>query len=176
MLALSIQYVPLLPVMPKINRSRLSKFFLIQGASLCLLAVVLNSCASTVGLGGGRSSFVSTHISGSTRSTVDASIRAVFQQEGFNLVNQGPYDMHFRKMGSDSARLIYGSWFSQGVSAEPEVIVVDRGDGNFSVHCDVYMREHSGSDLLDANWKLRGSGKIAYQRLMGRIKAMAEGQ
>ncbi len=176
MLALSIQYVSLSSVMSKASRSRLPKFFLIQGACLCFLAIVLNSCASTVGLGGGRSSFVGTDISGSTRSTVDASIRAVFQQEGFHLVSHGPYDMHFRKMGSDSARLIYGSWFSPGVSAEPEVIVVDRGDGNFSVHCDVYMRENSGSDLLDANWKLRGSGKMAYQRLMGRIKSMAEGR
>jgi len=79
-------------------------------------------------------------------------------------------------MGGESARLIYGSWFSEGVSAEPEVIVIDRGNGDFAIHCDVYMRENSGSDLLDANWKLRGSGKIAYQRLMNRIKAMAEGR
>lgn len=92
------------------------------------------------------------------------------------MVNEGPYDMHFRKMGGESARLIYGSWFSEGVTAEPEIIVIDRGQGNFAVHCDVYMREHSKSELLNANWKLRGSGKIAYQKLMNRIKKRAEGQ
>lgn len=92
------------------------------------------------------------------------------------LVSQGPYDIHFRKMGGESARLIYGSWFSEGVAAEPEVIVIDQGNGSFTVHCDVYMREHSGSELLDANWKLRGNGKIAYSRLMSQIKKTAEGQ
>lgn len=143
---------------------------------LCALAVMISSCASTVGLGGSRSSFASTTINNSTRSTVDAAIKTVFQQEGFTLVSQGPYDMHFSKMGSESARLIYGSWFSDGVSAEPEIIVIDRGNGSFAVHCDVYMREHSGSELLDANWKLRGSGKIAYNRLMARIKKTAEAQ
>ena len=156
--------------------SHLSKISIIKGACLCILAVMLSSCASTVGLGGGRSSFVSTNITGSTRSTVDSAIYAGFQQEGFHLVSHGPYDMHFKKMGGESARLVYGSWFSEGVSAEPEVIVVDRGNGNFAVHCDVYMRENSGSELLDANWKLRGAGKLAYQRLMNRIKKTAEGQ
>lgn len=175
-LAIFFKQGEIIPAMKKTTSSRLSTSSLIQAACLCLLAVMLSSCASSVGLGGGRSSFASTTINNSTRSTVDAAIRAVFQEEGFTFVSQGPYDMHFRKMGGDSAKLIYGSWFSEGVSAEPEIIVVDRGSGNFAVHCDVYMREHSGSDLLDANWKLRGSGKVAYNRLMGRIKKMAEGQ
>lgn len=147
-----------------------------QGFSLCLLALFLNACASAVGLGGTRSSFVGTNITNSTRERVDAAILSVFREEGFTLVSRGPYDIHFRKMGGESARLIYGSWFSEGVSAEPEIIVIDRGNGNFAVHCDVYMREHSGSELLDANWKLRGAGKLAYSGLMKRIKARAEGR
>ena len=158
------------------TRSRLSAASFFQAACLCILSIMLSSCASSVGLGGGSSSFASTTINNSTRSTVDAAILSVFREEGFTLVSQGPYDTHFRKMGGDSAKLMYGSWFSEGVSAEPEVIVVDRGNGNFAVHCDVYMREHSGSELLDANWKLRGNGKIAYNRLMGRIKKVAEGR
>jgi len=144
--------------------------------ALCLVAFFVNSCASSVGLGGGRSSFARCNISNSSRAAVDSAIRSVFKEEGFLLVSQGPYDFHFTKMGGDSAKLIYGSWFSEGVSAEPEIIVVDRGNGNFSVHCDVYMREHSGSELLDANWKVRGSGKLAYNRLMDRIKDRAEGR
>lgn len=137
---------------------------------------MISSCASSVGLGRGKTSFVQTTVNNSTRSTVEAAVKSVFKQEGFSLISQGPYDLHFSKMGGESARLIYGSWFSEGVTAEPEVIIIDRGNGTFSVHCDVYMREHSGSELLDANWKLRGSGKLAYQRLMGRIKKTAEGQ
>jgi len=147
-----------------------------QALSLCLLALFLNSCASSVGLGSGGRSFAYCNVSNSSRSAVDAAVRSVFQEEGFLLVSQGPYDFHFTKMGGESAKLIYGSWFSEGVSAEPEIIIVDRGNGNFAVHCDVYMREHSGSELLDANWKLRGSGKVAYNRLMNRIKQRAEGR
>jgi|GEM_PF-1558145 len=162
--------------MQKTTLSRFPSSSLLKATCLCIFAVMLSSCASSVGLGGGSSSFASTTINNSTRSTVDAAIRSVFQEEGFMLISQGPYDMHFRKMGGESSKLIYGSWFSEGVSAEPEIIVVDRGSGSFAVHCDVYMREHSGSDLLDANWKLRGNGKVAYNRLMGRIKKMAEGQ
>jgi len=162
--------------MQKTTLSRFSSSSLLQAACLCILAVMLSGCASSVGLGGGSSSFATTTINNSTRSTVDAAIRSVFQEEGFMLISQGPYDMHFRKMGGDSAKLIYGSWFSEGVSAEPEIIVVDRGNGSFAVHCDVYMREHSGSDLLDANWKLRGNGKLAYNRLMSRVKKVAEGR
>lgn len=159
--------------MQPITTARFSSSSLIQAVGLCLLALLFCHCASTVGLGRRNSSFASAEVSNSTRTVVDSSIRAVFQEEGFSLVSQGPYDMHFRKMGSESARLIYGSWFSEGVSAEPEIIVIDKGNGNFTVHCDVYMREHSGSDLLDANWKLRGSGKVAYQNLMRKIKKRA---
>lgn len=151
-----------------------SRLPLLKLLCLCALGLILSSCASSVGLGGGRSSFASTTINNSTRSTVDAAVKSVFQAEGFQLVSEGPYDMHFRKMGSESARLIYGSWFSDGVTAEPEIIIVDRGNNSFTVHCDVYMREHSNSELLDANWKLRGSGKVAYNRLMSRIKKTAE--
>ena len=157
--------------------SSLSRHVFVKLLSLLALAFFLNSCASSVGLGGGRGkSFAYCNISNSSREAVDAAIRSVFKEEGFQLVGQGPYDFHFMKMGGDAAKLVYGSWFSEGVSAEPEIIVVDRGNGNFTVHCDVYMREHSGSELLDANWKVRGSGKIAYNRLMNRIKHRAEGR
>lgn len=139
-----------------------------------MLAVMLSSCASSVGLGHGSSSFVSVKINNSSREKVDAAVMSVFREEGFSLVSQGPYDTHFRKLGGGSAKLIYGSWFSEGVSAEPEVIIVDLGGGNYRVHCDVYMREHSGSEMLDANWKLLASGKVAYQKLMAKIKKRSE--
>jgi hypothetical protein len=161
--------------MTKLTSFLFTRRTLMHGISLCALALFLSSCASSVGLGGGRTSFAHCNISNSSRTAVDAAIRSVFQEEGFMLVSQGPYDFHFRKMGGDAATLIYGSWFSEGVTAEPELIVVDRGQGNFAVHCDVYMREHTGSELLDANWKVRSSGKMAYNRLMNRIKQRAEG-
>ena len=139
-----------------------------------MLAVLLSSCASTVGLGRGNSSFVSAEINNSSRKKVDAAVLSVFGEEGFSVVSQGDDDIHFRKMGGGSAKLIYGSWLSEGVSAEPEVTIVDHGGGNYGVHCDVYMREHSGSELLDANWKVMASGKRAYQKLMKRIKKRSE--
>ena len=98
------------------------------------------------------------------------------REEGVSLLSESPNEFHFRKWGGKSTEIIYGSWFTEGVAIEPEVLVFDKGNGEFAVHCDVYMREHSGSELLDANWKLLGSGKLAYSRMMTRIKKRAEGR
>ena len=140
--------------MPKNYVSRFMHLLVLRGACLCMLSVMLSSCASSVGLGRGNSSFVSVEINNSSRAKVNAAVISVFREEGFSLVSQGPYGIHFRKLGGGSAKLIYGSWLSEGVSAEPEIIIADLGGGNYGVYCDVYMREHSGSELLDANWKV----------------------
>jgi len=160
--------------MPKNYVSRFMHLLVLRGACLCMLSVMLSSCASSVGLGRGNSSFVSVEINNSSRAKVNAAVISVFREEGFSLVSQGPYGIHFRKLGGGSAKLIYGSWLSEGVSAEPEIIIADLGGGNYGVYCDVYMREHSGSELLDANWKVVASGKRAYQKLMKRIKERSE--
>ena len=161
-------------MMLNIHLPRFAKLFILQGFFLCMFAVIISSCASSVGLGRGESSFVSVEINNSSRAKVNAAVISVFREEGFSLVSQGPYGIHFRKLGGGSAKLIYGSWLSEGVSAEPEIIIADLGGGNYGVHCDVYMREHSGSELLDANWKVVASGKKAYQKLMNRIKKRSE--
>jgi hypothetical protein len=158
--------------MQKMNKSLWTG---LHGCVVCLLAVMLSSCSSTVGLGGGKSSFVSTTVKNSSRASVNAAVKSVFREEGFSLLDEGPNDFHFRKWGGKSTEIIYGSWFTDGVAIEPEVLVFDKGNGEFAVHCDVYMREHNGSDLLDANWKLLGSGKLAYSGMMNRIKKRAEG-
>lgn len=148
-----------------------------QGCVLAGVAVFLVSCGGTVGVGrGGKSSFVSTSIQNTSRPAVDAAVQSVFQDEGFTLLYRGTNDFHFRKWGGTSAQIIYGSWFSDGIAIEPEVVVFDKGAGSFTVHCDVYMREHTGSDLLDANWRLLGTGKLAYNGLMRDIKRRAEGR
>lgn len=141
-----------------------------------MMALVLGSCGSTVGVGGGSGSFVSTPVANSTRAKVNAAVKSVFREEGFTLIREGSNDFYFRKWGGTSTEVIYGSWFTDGVAIEPEVVVFDKGAGNFTVHCDVYMREHNGSELLDANWRLMGSGKMAYNGIMKKIRRRAEGQ
>jgi hypothetical protein len=148
----------------------------IQILLLALTSILLCSCGSTVGVGGGKSSFVSTSIENSSRSAVDAAVASVFREEGFSLLTRDANQFNFRKWGGRSTEIIYGSWFADGVAIEPEVIVFDKGAGAFTVHCDVYMREHTGSELLDANWRLLGSGKIAYSGMMRKIRARAEAQ
>ncbi|MFC5050840.1 hypothetical protein ACFPK9_09455 [Rubritalea spongiae] len=135
------------------------------------------SCSSTVGLGGaGSSSFASTTIQNTTRARVDSAILQSFRQEGFSLINQTANGFNFQKWGGTSAQVVYGSWFSDGVAVEPQVQVVDIGGGNYTVLCDVYMREHNGNELLDANYKLLASGKLAYHNLLKKIKKQAEGK
>lgn len=141
-----------------------------------LLAVLASGCSSVVGVGGGDSAFVSTTVNGSTRARVNAAVKSVFREEGFTLINESPNEFDFRKWGGRTTELIYGSWFTDGVAIEPEVLVFDKGEGTFAVHCDVYMREHNGSELLDANWRLLASGKMAYNGLMRKIKKRAEGR
>ena len=146
--------------------------------ALCTAPLILvTSCASSVGLGrSGSTSFASSEIHNSSRSRVDAAVKSVFREEGFNLVSQRGNTFHFQKWGGRSSEIIYGSWFTEGVAVEPEVEIVTLGDNNYAVLCDVYMREHNGASLLDANWQLRGSGKIAYNNLMGKVKKRAEAQ
>jgi len=158
--------------MEKMKRTH---WVVLQGCLVGILAVLLSSCGSSVGVGGGSKSFVSTTVANSSRGAVNAAVKAVFREEGFSLIGEDAGEFHFRKWGGRSAELIYGSWFTEGVAIEPEVMVFDKGQGTFSVHCDVYMREHNGSDLLDANWRLLGSGKMAYNGLMKKIKKRAEG-
>jgi hypothetical protein len=135
------------------------------------------SCSSTVGLGGaGSSSFASTTITNTSRARVDAAILQSFREEGFRLIAQRGNSFHFQKWGGTSAQVIYGSWFSDGVAVEPQIQVVDIGGGNYTLLCDVYMREHNGNELLDANYKLLASGKVAYNNLLRKIKKQAEGQ
>ena len=147
---------------------------MMRGCLVGILVAVATSCSSTVGVGGGASSFVSTSITNSTRSSVDAAVKSVFLEDGFSLINRNGDLFYFRKWGGRSTEVIYGSWFTDGVAIEPEVVVFDKGQGNFTVHCDVYMREHNGSELLDANYRLRASGKMAYNGLMKKIKKRAE--
>lgn len=140
-------------------------------------SVCITSCSSTVGLGGaGSSSFASTTITNTSRARVDSAISQSFRQEGFRLLRQTPNSFHFQKSGGTSAQVIYGSWFTEGVAIEPEIQVVNIGGGNFTLLCDVYMREHNGAALLDANYKLLASGKMAYNSLLRKIKKLAEGQ
>ena len=158
----------------------------IARSPLCLLTSVVlasasilstTSCSSTVGLGGaGSSSFASTTITNTSRARVDSAILQSFREEGFRLISQSPNSFHFQKWGSTSATVIYGSWFTEGVAVEPQVQVVDIGGGNYTVLCDVYMREHNGNSLNDANYKLLASGKVAYNNLLRKIKKQAEGK
>lgn len=147
---------------------------LVRNSILGSLVLILAACASTVGVGGGSGSFVSTTISNSSAEAVDAAVKSVFREEGFSLLRQSSKSYYFQKWGGRSAEIIYGSWFTEGVAVEPEVIVFDKGAGNFTVHCDVYMREHNGSELLDSDWQLMGAGKVAYNGLMKKIKERAE--
>lgn len=149
---------------------------LVRGGLAGVAALLLGACGSTVGVGGGAGSFVSTSVENSSRSKVNAAVKSVFREEGFTLLREGSNDFYFRKWGGKSTEVIYGSWFTEGVAIEPEVVVFDKGAGNFTVHCDVYMREHNGSELLDANWRLLGSGKVAYNGIMKKIKRRAEGR
>ncbi|MFC4992012.1 hypothetical protein [Rubritalea tangerina] len=149
-------------------------FRILSIAALALGALTLGtSCSSTVGIGNSSNAFVSTEINNSSRSKVNSAIKSVFQEEGFALISQGANDYRFQKWGGTSTEVIYGSWFTDGVAIEPEVEIVTLGNNNYVVLCDVYMREHSGSSL-DANWRLMGSGKIAYNGLMKKIKKRAE--
>jgi hypothetical protein len=147
-------------------------------ASLTIGALTLaTSCRSTVGIGSTSSgSFASTQINNSSRSSVDSAISSVFREEGFTQVYKSGNSFRFQKWGGTSTNVIYGSWFTDGVAIEPEIEVVTLGDNNYAVLCDVFMREHNGSDLMDANWRLLGSGKMAYNGLMKKIKKRAEGK
>lgn len=147
-------------------------------ATLALGALTLgSSCRSTVGIGSTSSaSFASTQINNASRASVDAAITSVFREEGFNQVYTGANSFRFQKWGGTSTNVIYGSWFTDGVAIEPEIEVVNLGSNKYAVLCDVFMREHNGSDLLDANWRLLGSGKVAYNGLMKKIKKRAEGK
>ncbi|MGJ8672868.1 hypothetical protein [Rubritalea sp.] len=139
--------------------------------------LTFTSCASSVGLGGaGSSAFASTTITNTSRARVDAAILQGFREEGFSLINQSAHGFNFQKWGGTSAQVVYGSWFSDGVAAEPQIQVVDIGGGNYTVLCDVYMREHNGSELMDANYKLLANGKLAYNSLLRKIKKQAEGK
>lgn len=160
---------------PRILKMMQSRVPFLLACLVLVLPVLLTGCAGTAGVGGGSGSFVSTSVQNSSSGAVRAAVKAVFREEGFSLINEGSNNFHFRKWGGKSTEIIYGSWFTDGVAIEPEVVVFDKGAGNFTVHCDVYMREHNGSELLDANWRLLGSGKMAYNGMMKKIKKHAEG-
>jgi hypothetical protein len=147
----------------------------LKACSAGLAILLLASCASTVGVGDSAGSFVSTSVENSSHRKVHAAVKSVFREEGFSLLSEEPNEFHFRKWGGRSTEIIYGSWYTEGVAIEPEVIIFDQGAGNYTVHCDVYMREHNGSELLDANWRLLSAGKSAYRGLMKKIKKRAEG-
>lgn len=148
---------------------RITTLFLALGS-----LIALTNCGSTVGVGSGSGALASTQANNTSRARVDAAVKSVFQEEGFALIGQRSNSFHFQKWGGTSAQVIYGSWFSEGVAIEPEVEVVQLSPSSYSLLCNVYMREHNGSELLDANWKLLGSGKVAYNKLMKKIKKRAE--
>lgn len=150
------------------------KSLFLRSLLLGALPLLASSCASVVGVGGGKNSFVSTTVQNSTRGSVDEAVKSVFREEGFTLISQRSNEFHFRKWGGRSAEIIYGSWLTEGVAIEPEVVIDARGAGTFGVNCDVYMREHNGKELLDANWRLRSSGKRAYNGMMKKIRKRAE--
>ena len=145
-------------------------------ALLLVLIPLLTGCGSTVGVGGGSGSLASTTIKNSSRNSVNEAVKATFREEGFTLIHEGSNSFKFRKWGGRSTEIIYGTWFTDGVAIEPEVLVFDKGSGTFSVHCDVYMREHQGREVLDANYRLKASGKAAYSGLMRKIRKRAEGR
>ncbi len=141
---------------------------------LISLPLVVASCGSPATMGGKTTSLASTTIQTSSRSSVDEAVKYVFQEEGFSLLNQTPSEFRFRKWGGFATVAKYGSLQSEGVAIEPEVTVRPKGQGVYLVECEVYMREHSGHELLDTNRRLRISGKFAYGGLMKKIKKRAE--
>ena len=147
----------------------------LKACSAGLTALFLTACGSTVGVGDSAGSFVSTSVAQSSQGKVNTAVKSVFLEEGFTLLSEETNEFHFRKWGGRSTEIIYGSWFTDGVSIEPEVVIFDKGAGNFTIHCDVYMREYNGSELHDANWRLLGAGKSSYRGLMRKIKKRAEG-
>ncbi|WP_018970938.1 hypothetical protein [Rubritalea marina] len=131
------------------------------------------SCSSVVGIGNNSSSFASTEIHNASRSRVRNAVVQTFRAEGFSLIYEKGNSLRFQKWGGTSAELIYGSWYTEGVAVEPEVEIVELGGNSYAVLCDVFMREHSGSSF-DANYRILATGKMAYDKLMKKIKKIAE--
>lgn len=146
------------------------------GLCLCLGTLgCTTSCSSVVGIGSTNNAFSSTEIHNTDRQRVRDAVVRVFQAEGFALVSENKNSLRFQKWGGTSAEIIYGSWYTEGVAVEPEIEIVHLGNRDYAVLCDVFMREHSGSSF-DANYKILATGKFAYDKLMKKIKNIAEGK
>lgn len=152
----------------------ISPRIIFQALCLSVAVISLNSCASTVGVGPTSGSLVGTQIENSTQQRVNGAVKSVFLEDGFTLVSQSSTSFHFRKWGGLSTAIMYGSLQSEGVAAEPEILVTNLGNGRFMVNCDVYMRENKHDSLISTDYKLKASGMVAYNGLMKKVKTRAE--
>ena len=144
--------------------------------ALILITAGLSGCASTAGVGPSSSSWISVSIENTTRSAVDQAVMDVFRRDGFTLVSRSPYGFSFRKWGGRSTEIMYGSWFTKGVAAEPQITVTNPSAGTYRVHCDVFMREPHRGTLSGSEHQLRAVGRSAYLGLLEQVKQQARGR
>ena len=150
---------------------------ILLSALICACALLITACASSVGMGKKNTAFATTDITNSSPTAVSNAIAAVFKEEGFATLSQTSKGFRFQKDGGESSKAIYGSWLSGGVMIEPVVKIEDLGNGNFTVNCDVYMREYKDNQrMANDPWKLRKNGKKAYNALLKDVKQRAEGR
>jgi len=148
------------------------KVFVAAGALVAAGSLV--SCGSAVGLGNTENHLAAVKLQTGSKAEIKKTTVQVFSREGFQYQYADGDTLKFRKSGGDMANLMFGRFNTPGVYAEPEIEVVDYGGGVHWLFCNVYMREHSDSELLDANWKVRQAGSHGYKMLLLKVKKHVE--
>lgn len=148
-----------------------------QNLLLLLAALTLPllvSCGSTVGLGSETSgNYASTQIKSSNLSLIRSTTTAVFRENGFDSSGGTSSALFFRKTGSRSAQIAWGSNLNDNpVMIEPEVKISPRGAETLLV-CNVFMVQQStvyGENVKQPHLV----GKSGYERLLSDIRKRVE--
>lgn len=145
--------------------------------SLILLTALLAGCASTVGINGDKpNGFAYIEIEGSDEALIKAAAIEVFsKEEGFKVVSDSGNQVRFTKHGSKATTIFYGTSFNtDSTTIEPELSIETLNDGNHRLHCEVYIMEHMNNGEVKPGWRIVKNGHRAYQKLLKKVKALAE--
>ncbi len=109
-------------------------------------------------------------IKGGTQEQIETAIRTVFEKHGYELsTRRDGGAMIFEKKGTFMNGLVYGDWYSGGVTERVNVFYGEREPGRMVVECDAYMVQEPDDPFFQSERKTYKTRRHIYQKLLDEV-------
>lgn len=116
-------------------------------------------------------------IKAGTPEQIETAIRTVFEKHDYELsTRRNAGAMIFEKKGTFMNGLVYGDWYSGGVTERINVFYGERESGKMVVECDAYMVQEPDDPFFQSERKTYKTRRHIYQKLLDEVARELDGK